>query len=285
MGHGVRCLPPDHLSSSLHTLVTLRALRAGLTPSLQWTVCFGFDVLGIWPPGYINPDINMVCRSPLLETDGPNPKQYVAAVDNNSGLMVLNYPAVVRKQPCHYMLGHSSHVSNVRWMVHKDEAGVEQLRLITAGGHDRALLQWKMKKLLPPEADDPQFRSNAGRVQDAKSSWYYKFTGTDWDGNPSTYKKAENVYKANEVLKGVRERALEANNANQILSPEAATADLQPAGATEGRTPVGVPKLRSDSAALKARQSTIDAQEKQLVEQQKLIDNLQAQLTAQTDVR
>ena len=87
----------------------------------SWTSCFGFDVLGIWPPDYINPDINMVARSPPLERDGINQRQLVAVADNHSGVMILNYPAVVNKQPCHYNLGHSSFVTNVRWLKYKNE--------------------------------------------------------------------------------------------------------------------------------------------------------------------
>ena len=128
--------------------------------------------LGIWPSGYINPDINMVARSPALERDGVNQRQLLAVADNHSGVMVFNYPAVVNSQPCHYHLGHASFVTNVRWLVYKDEDGMEQLMLVSAGGHDRALFQWKVKRLEPPEEDDPQFRGNLGRYQDAKFAWW-----------------------------------------------------------------------------------------------------------------
>jgi len=174
----------------------------------SWTSCFGFDVMGIWPPDYINPDINMVARSPTLERDGSNQRQLVAVADNHSGVMVLNYPAVVNKQPCHYHLGHSSFVTNVRWLKYKNEKGLEELKLISAGGHDRSLMQWRVKRLEPPDETDEAFqvggKFRGGLFQDAKFAWYKKYTGQEWDGMEPTYKKAINVVKANEVLAPAR---------------------------------------------------------------------------------
>ena len=68
-----------------------------------WSCKFGFDVMGIWPSGYINTSIKMVARSPPLAEHGPNPKQMLAAVDCKGNLMCFNYPTVVYRQPMHKM--------------------------------------------------------------------------------------------------------------------------------------------------------------------------------------
>lgn len=51
---------------------------------------------------------------------------------------MYNYPTVVDQQPYDYYSGHSSHVSNVKWLMTEQE-----LYLISAGGHDRSLFQWR----------------------------------------------------------------------------------------------------------------------------------------------
>jgi len=251
----------------------------------SWTSCFGFDVLGIWPPDYINPDINMVARSPPLERDGINQRQLVAVADNYSGVMVLNYPAVVNKQPCHYHLGHASHVGNVRWLKYKDENGLEELKLVSAGGHDRSIMQWRVKRLDPPEETDPAFNVNGkfhgARYQDAKFAWYFKYTGNEWDGMPSVYNKAIRVAKANEKLEPQRLAAEERRKELEQKKASAGTvgaggspADAKKAAAAK---PAAGGALKSDSALL---QATIEEQEAKLAAQQKQIEDLQKKLQA-----
>jgi microtubule-associated protein-like 6 len=154
-----------------------------------WSCKFGFDVMGIWPSGYINTSIKMVARSPKLDSFGANnefaennPKQMLAAVDCKGNLMVFNYPTVVYRQPMHCMPAHSSFVMNVKWLKYKDEDGNDQLMLVTAGGHDRALMTWRVKRLDPPTIDDPDLLGNEGQLLEAKKAWYYKYTSTQWSG-------------------------------------------------------------------------------------------------------
>jgi WD40 repeat protein len=235
-----------------------------------WSCKFGFDVMGIWPSGYNNTDIKMVARSPKLESDGINPKLLTAAVDDKGGLMVFNYPTVVMRQPMHYQPGHSSFVMNVRWLKYKDDEGVEQLMLITAGGHDRALMQWRVKKLDPPKIDDPEIRSNEGLLMDAKRTWYYKYTGSEWNGDDALYVKYENIYKG-----------LVGPNA-----PGAAEkAALQDKGGTSAAALEGGERPTTAPAALKSSSAaelgaTVAKQEAELARQAKLIEDLQAQLKA-----
>ena len=42
----------------------------------------------------------------------------------------------------------------------------------SAGGHDRALLQWRINRLEPPRETDARFRGSKGRYQDAQCAWY-----------------------------------------------------------------------------------------------------------------
>lgn len=61
----------------------------------------------------------------------------VVTADDYGGVKVFNYPCVANDAPYYRLNGHSSHVTNARFL------GDEQ-RLITAGGHDHTLLQWRV---------------------------------------------------------------------------------------------------------------------------------------------
>ena len=229
-----------------------------------WSCKFGFDVMGIWPSGYINTSIKMVARSPRLESNGPNPKQMLAAVDDKGNMMVFNYPTVVYRQPMHSHPGHASFVMNVRWLSYKDENGVDQLMLVTAGGHDRSLMQWRVKKLTPPKIDDPGLLKNEGQLMEAKKAWYYKYTGQEWSGEDGIYTKYENIYNGNV---GPKEGATGGKGKKELEDK---------GGSSGGGKASGGADLNSASAV--DLQSTIKKQEAELARQNKLIQDLQAQL-------
>eukprot|EP00736_Rhodelphis_marinus_P001305 Rmarinus@m.21730 len=97
------------------------------TPWQSWTCVLGFPVMGIWPDYSDGTDVNALDRA--------HNQQYLATADDFGGVKLFNYPCVMEDNPCVEYRGHSSHVMGVRFTV--DDA-----RLITVGGHDRAVFQW-----------------------------------------------------------------------------------------------------------------------------------------------
>ena len=97
-----------------------------------WTCTLGWPVQGIWPPSADGTDINAVDRSPS--------GKLIATADDFGKVKVFRFPSVdLNSQFCEYS-GHSSHVTNVRWV--PDEAGGDE-HVITLGGNDKCLFQWK----------------------------------------------------------------------------------------------------------------------------------------------
>ena len=182
---------------------------------------------------------------------------------------------------------------NVRWLQYKDEDGVDQLRLVTAGGYDRSLMQWKVKKLTPPKIDDEvsegpgsnvqpaplasahggahapplcqDIRENEGLLMEAKKAWYFKYTGGEWNGDDAMYEKYENIYNG---LVGPN-----APGAQEALEAKSKATELEDKSGGGGGS-----DLKSASAV--ELQGKIKKQEAELAKQQKMIEDLQAKLKA-----
>jgi WD40 repeat protein len=92
-----------------------------------WTCPLGWPVQGIWPPGADGTDINAVDRS--------HSGHLIAAADDFGKASLFRYPCLVGAKPVVYS-GHSSHVMNVRWTV-------GDKYLLTAGGNDKTVFQWR----------------------------------------------------------------------------------------------------------------------------------------------
>lgn len=101
-----------------------------------WTCILGFPVMGIWPPASDGTDVNAVHRT----RDG----KYVATADDNGLVKLFNCPAVVHDAPHRAYRGHASHVMNCRFLK-------EDTHLVTVGGADRSVIQWK---LISPDVRD-----------------------------------------------------------------------------------------------------------------------------------
>jgi len=98
--------------------------------SIEWsthTCVLGFDIMGIWQPGFDGTDINALDRSP--------DHSLVAFGDDSGNVHLASYPCLVKHAPTKVNAGHSSHVMNVGWLS-------DGKRLVSVGGHDRAVLQW-----------------------------------------------------------------------------------------------------------------------------------------------
>ena len=92
----------------------------------SWTCVLGWPVQGIWPPCSDGSDINALERS--------KSKKVVATVDDFSQVKLLKYPCVNKGAGFNVYKGHSSHVTNLAFL---------EGYLVTTGGNDKAIFQWK----------------------------------------------------------------------------------------------------------------------------------------------
>ena len=108
-----------------------------------------------WPPDYDNTDINMVARSHEVKGYG----RYVACATDFGGVLLFNYPAVVKNGPHYWYPGHSSHTKNIKWLAplsplppaEGEAAAGDQSAIcycMSAGGHDRSF-QWPRQRRKP----------------------------------------------------------------------------------------------------------------------------------------
>ena len=93
-----------------------------------YTARLGWHVQGIWPACADGSDINSVDRAP----DG----KVLATADDFGFVKLFKFPSPVEKANFHKYIGHSSHVTKVRF--HNKIS-----YLISTGGNDKAVFQWK----------------------------------------------------------------------------------------------------------------------------------------------
>ncbi|KRW98348.1 WD40-repeat-containing domain [Pseudocohnilembus persalinus] len=110
----------------------------------SWTVPIGYQVQGIFRKGYDGTDINAVDRSNFpVGNKAPQNYHLLATGDDYSRVNVFKYPSIQKGSKCITNRGHSSHVTNVKFT--KDDK-----RIISTGGEDQCVMQWKVTKNLPP---------------------------------------------------------------------------------------------------------------------------------------
>ena len=93
---------------------------------------------GIWPAFADGTDVNAVCRS--------NSSKLLGYADDFGKVKVFRYPCMGTKTEDGKQLpaesksydGHSSHVTNARFS-HNDR------HLMTVGGNDKSIFQWRLK--------------------------------------------------------------------------------------------------------------------------------------------
>lgn len=103
-------------------------------------------------------DINAVSR----DSSG----RFLATADDRGLVRLLNYPVVVSDAPSRGYVGHSAHVTCVRFSEssismesRSDVEGSERTWLATCGGGDRAVFQFKLEEIKqeePPIVEDPE---------------------------------------------------------------------------------------------------------------------------------
>jgi len=96
-----------------------------------WTCTLGWPVQGIWTEDTEGSDVNAAHRS--------NSKELVATADELGHVRVFNYPSIEKGGAWVEGVGHSSHVTNIRFNL-SDE------NIVTCGGNDRSVFVWKVKR-------------------------------------------------------------------------------------------------------------------------------------------
>lgn len=104
-----------------------------------YTCVLGFQVFGVWPEGSDGTDINALVRS--------RNRKVIAVADDFCEVHLFQYPCSKPKAPSHKYSAHSSHVTNVSF-THNDS------HLISTGGKDMSIIQWKLvEKITLPQND------------------------------------------------------------------------------------------------------------------------------------
>ena len=88
----------------------------------------GFPVKGIWPPGSDFTDVNSVCRS--------HSQSILATADDFGLVKLFKYPCVVDHALYNQYLGHSSHVTKIKFSAN------DQF-VVSAGGNDKTVIVWE----------------------------------------------------------------------------------------------------------------------------------------------
>ncbi|KAG6611619.1 putative microtubule-associated protein [Phytophthora cinnamomi] len=94
-----------------------------------WTCTLGWPVQGIWPECADGTDINAVSAS--------SSRTILASGDDSSNVKFFRYPCIPKGSKFIACRGHSSHVANVRF-------SFDDKYLISVGGNDRSIFQWKL---------------------------------------------------------------------------------------------------------------------------------------------
>ena len=101
-----------------------------------WTSVLGFPVKGIWPPCSDFSDVNSVCRN--------TGRNILATADDFGKVKLFKYPCVVENASCNSYMGHSSHVTKIKF-TNNDKY------VVSTGGNDKTLIVWETDFSL----DDP----------------------------------------------------------------------------------------------------------------------------------
>ncbi|XP_068508578.1 echinoderm microtubule-associated protein-like 4 isoform X6 [Syngnathus scovelli] len=111
-----------------------------------YTCVLGYHVFGVWPEGSDGTDINAVIRS--------HNRKVLAVADDFCKVHLFSYPCATPKAPSHKYSAHSSHVTNVSFLF-------DDSHLISTGGKDTSILQWRLVDKSNPAVGNALHRSAA----------------------------------------------------------------------------------------------------------------------------
>ena len=98
------------------------------TDWFTWTCVLGWPVQGIWPPCASGDDINAVDRDKRGKV--------ILTADDFGKVKLFKYPSPIDKASFKPYVGHSSHVTCVRF-------SMSNSHVLSTGGNDKAIFQWK----------------------------------------------------------------------------------------------------------------------------------------------
>jgi len=93
------------------------------------TCIIGFNTMGVWPETYEGMDIRVCARS--------NNNNLLVTGDELGHIRLFSSPPIHLKSLYHCVGGHGSNVTNIDFIS-------DDMRFISAGGHDSALIQWTL---------------------------------------------------------------------------------------------------------------------------------------------
>jgi len=118
----------------------------------SWTSTVGWHSKGIWPPCSNGSDINAAVRS--------NDGRLIATVDECGLLKLFNFPCPSIHSSYVKFIAHSQHVTNVAFSKNSD-------CIITIGGKDKTIMQWKIEASLENSKKTPSPEmQHSGRDED-----------------------------------------------------------------------------------------------------------------------
>ena len=118
----------------------------------SYTCVLGWAVQGIWPPCASGDDINAVDRD--------KDHKVIATADDWGKVKLFKYPNPVERSSFNRYVGHSSHVTNVRFTKTNNY-------LISTGGNDKAIFQWKhIREDANIDTDDEEARNRIDEEED-----------------------------------------------------------------------------------------------------------------------
>ena len=109
------------------------------TPWHTWTCHLGFPVMGVWASGADGTD--------LTSCHMTRDQRYVVTAEKSGKLKLFNAPCVVHRAPFKECWGHASHVKAVRFLR-------QDTFVMSVGGHDRSVFQWRFTKPHGSEGDE-----------------------------------------------------------------------------------------------------------------------------------
>lgn len=115
-----------HAASSGIQITKISSMKD--TDWYTWTCVLGWPVQGIWPPCASGDDINAVDRDKRGKV--------IVTADDFGKVKLFKYPSPIDKASFKPYVGHSSHVTCVRFTNSNSH-------VISTGGNDKAIFQWK----------------------------------------------------------------------------------------------------------------------------------------------
>ncbi|XP_042531331.1 echinoderm microtubule-associated protein-like 4 isoform X2 [Dipodomys spectabilis] len=178
-----------------------------------YTCVLGFQVFGVWPEGSDGTDINALVRS--------HNRKVIAVADDFCKVHLFQYPCSKAKAPSHKYSAHSSHVTNVSF-THNDS------HLISTGGKDMSIIQWKLVEKLPLPQNDIVADSSLTRVPISSSESVIQSSASPTPSQPphETVEEESRVSNSPTLLENSLDQTVEQSEDHSEEQSEEGSEDL-----------------------------------------------------------